>query len=295
MKLTVVSASYNALSSFGIEKIKSCIRSVAALPIEHEHLIYDGASTDGTVEVLNQFAQEIPSLKVVSEKDSGIYEALNKGLRDAKGEWFYVIGCDDCVIKPELIEMYVGEAEEGNFGAVSSPVLTDNGIFCPQFRHIAFESVPHPGLIMRTKIARALGGFDVSYRIAADYKMILSMVASLNSVLIKNNYFTEFSRGGTSGTASRQLVEDENARATSEVFNLSDPERIIFNNNGLLPLRLFYKYNNAPTLVARKMAIGILGRKFSVFRKYKRGDYSTYYLLNLPVYKHLKKSVKGKI
>lgn len=67
MKLTVVSASYNALSSFGIEKIKSCIKSVAALPIEHEHLIYDGASTDGTVEVLNQFAQDNPPISIIQD------------------------------------------------------------------------------------------------------------------------------------------------------------------------------------------------------------------------------------
>lgn len=71
MKLTVISAAYNVLSGVGLERMTESIRSVASIPIEHEHLIFDGASADGTVEVLRKLEGKIPSLKVVSGKDSG--------------------------------------------------------------------------------------------------------------------------------------------------------------------------------------------------------------------------------
>ena len=97
MKLTCVTATFNCIKAGNRERLIRCIESVAKLKTEHEHLIYDGASADGTAELLHELEVKTLGLKVISEPDTGIYNAINKGVRDAKGEWFYVLGADDYV------------------------------------------------------------------------------------------------------------------------------------------------------------------------------------------------------
>ena len=78
MKLTCVTATFNCIKAGNRERLIRCVESVAKLKIEHEHLIYDGASTDGTVDLLRELESITPRLKIVSEPDAGIYDALNK-------------------------------------------------------------------------------------------------------------------------------------------------------------------------------------------------------------------------
>ena len=85
MKLTCVTATFNCIKAGNRERLIRCVESVAKLKTEHEHLIYDGVSTDGTVELLRELEKRTPNLHVVTESDTGIYNALNKGVRDAKG------------------------------------------------------------------------------------------------------------------------------------------------------------------------------------------------------------------
>ena len=104
MNLTCVTAVYNAIASGNRERLIRCVESVSKLKIEHEHLIYDGASTDGTVELLRGLKQRNDRLSVVSELDKGIYNALNKGVRAANGTWVLILGCDDYLDKPEVLD-----------------------------------------------------------------------------------------------------------------------------------------------------------------------------------------------
>ena len=76
MKLTCVTAVFNAIKSGNRESLIRCVESVAKLKTEHEHLIYDGASTDGTVALLRELEAKTPGVRVVSE-------------------WVYVLGADE--------------------------------------------------------------------------------------------------------------------------------------------------------------------------------------------------------
>ena len=107
MKLTCVTATFNCIKAGNRERLVRCIESVAKLKTEHEHLIYDGESTDGTAELLRELEAKTPGLKVVSEPDTGIYNALNKGVRDAKGDWFYVLGADDYILHPDVLDSII--------------------------------------------------------------------------------------------------------------------------------------------------------------------------------------------
>lgn len=91
--ITIIIATHNA----GLE-IGACLQSVFGLAIENlEVIIVDGDSSDNTIEEIKKF--EHLSLKWISEKDKGIYDALNKGVEIASGEWIYFLGSDDRLLK----------------------------------------------------------------------------------------------------------------------------------------------------------------------------------------------------
>lgn len=177
MSLTCVTATFNVIRAGNRERLVRCVESVAKLKTDHEHLIYDGASTDGTVELLRELQAKTPGLKVVSEPDTGIYNALNKGVRDAQGEWFYVLGCDDYVRHPNVLDAIIASIPPPE-KIIATDVYQDNCMGRANRRVNLKEtllSTPycHQGVLMRTGLIRGEGGFDEKYRIAADYKLLL--------------------------------------------------------------------------------------------------------------------------
>ena len=178
MVLTVVTATFNCLDSGSHDCLLRCVESVASIKTEHEHLVYDGASKDGTAELLFALEKEIPTLKVVSEPDTGIYNALNKGVRDAKGEWFYVLGADDYICAPNVLDNLLGNAAKETMVMVSPVERERENRFYRKLPDMAkiFWTVPcsHQGIVMRTKLVRGCGGFDEKkYEICADWDMML--------------------------------------------------------------------------------------------------------------------------
>lgn len=317
MKLTVISAAFNVISSAGEEKLERAIRSVAAVPIEHEHLIFDGASTDGTVEVLRKFEAEIPSLRIVSEKDSGIYEALNKGLRAARGEYIYVIGLDDNIVNPELLASYVSEAVDNHVDMVISPVAFDGGTYPRKlsrvYEHVFRHSYSHQGeLISRGFIASHPElMFDESYRIAADYKQAILCHLLGANVLVKTQPFAEFFRGGLSTNMAKRGQEE--MRLKKEIYKVGDGavERTRLRN---LPLRVILRCLKSRSVFTRKMgwrslkfsfwnlvieddkkSLYIFGINKVIWCKTKDNTHSRYYLLGITIFKHRNKRKSRKV
>lgn len=206
MKLTCVTATFNCIKSGNRDCLVRCIESVSRLKTEHEHLIYDGASTDGTAELLRELEAKTPGLKVVSEPDTGIYNALNKGVRDAQGEWFYVIGADDYVSHPDVMDRLLSEEDE-NTDVIVAEVERDSGFgffhsmkdFETIFCHVPCS---HQGIITKTKVVREFGGFnEKDYKICADWEMMHKG----HAVGLKHHYVFEPFAFYASGGASERL------------------------------------------------------------------------------------------
>lgn len=201
MKLTCVTATFNCIKAGNRERLIRCVESVAKLKTEHEHLIYDGASSDGTAELLRELERSTPGLKVVSEPDTGIYNALNKGVRDAKGEWFYVLGADDYVSQPEIMDKLI--ASSGDCEIVHSPVDVGDGK-----RHgnldglkwfFIYNCIAHQGTLMKTMTIMDLDGFDEGNRVSADYDLFFK--AHLENK--KTRYYNHvYARYGVAGVSS---------------------------------------------------------------------------------------------
>lgn len=243
MKLTCVTATFNCIKAGNRERLTRCVESVAKLKTAHEHLVYDGASTDGTAELLHELEAKAPGLKVVSEPDSGIYDALNKGLRAAKGEWFYVLGADDFIVHPEVLDdIFKSEVKAS---AIVSPVERDGGYSFFRSKkdlRVIFFGGPysHQGLLVRTELMRQKGGFDMRYKICADWDFMLKMHESNVRFDYRREPFAYYSSGGMSetGGASRKEV----VAALSEHLRLSEREKSMLVDRRVLPIAKMLPY-----------------------------------------------------
>lgn len=267
MKLTCVTAVFNAINVGNRERLIRCIESVAKLKTEHEHLIYDAASTDGTVELLRELEAKTPGLKVVSEPDTGIYNALNKGVRDAKGEWFYVLGCDDYIESPFVMDQLVADSADD----VECLVSTVNRDGVPyqfanlfELRHI-FQWIPycHQGVLVRVATMRRLKGFDESYRICADCDFFIRAHKAQCRFCYKYRPFACFSAGGVNET-NRPATNAEYQRMIATQFGVSDSDMKIYARTLTLPFRVVLPY-----MFSRDLAL-LIGAWYMVYFRIRR-------------------------
>ena len=173
--VTVITAVFN-----GHDCIANCIESVLAQNQPSlEHIILDGGSDDGTVEVLHKYNNQVALW--ISEQDRGVYDAWNKGLKLARGEWVAFLGSDDIYL-PGAINAYMNLARE-NPGAefLSSRARLDHPTgYAPVFggpwqwpQFSTAMSTIHVGTMHRRSLFERYGEFNTSYRIAADYEFLL--------------------------------------------------------------------------------------------------------------------------
>ncbi len=183
-----------------------------------ELIVIDGASTDGTLEVIQRYAGRIN--QVVSEPDRGIYDALNKGLRLATGEAVGFLHADDVFADERVLSRIAAaladpgvDACYGDLRYVRQDDLTRvvrhwrSGEY--QRRRLAWGWMPpHPTFYARRAVYQRLGGFDTRYRIAADYDCLLRF---LGTGRITCAYIPEvlvhMRLGGASNRSLRNLLQ----------------------------------------------------------------------------------------
>jgi glycosyltransferase involved in cell wall biosynthesis len=162
-----------------VDTISEALTSVARQTYQPiEHLIVDGGSTDGTVRAVERFAQTTPHVRWISEPDSGMYEAVEKGLRMAKGDVIAYINSDDLYF-PWSVEMAVRHLGNGcDFVYGDVAILTRGGVrssfrlqFYPEFDdryYIHHGVLAQPTVFWRRAAMDSVGGFDVGRRLLGD-------------------------------------------------------------------------------------------------------------------------------
>jgi len=229
--LTIITATLNAESNGRGESLLRCVRSVAALPFAHEHVIVDGGSTDGSLTQLTA-----SDVVVISEPDHGIYDALNKGLAVAKGKWILVLGDDDELLDSAALSAAIAQGERLGAELVASPVLTDDGktIAVRFWNVLGGMAYPHQGLLVRTDVMRRAGGFNARFRIAGDYDLCLRLHLSCAKFVIAPSCFCRFSTHGCSTDCTTAAIEVADIIATR--LDLSDVEHAFVRTHRVLPL-----------------------------------------------------------
>ena len=240
MKLSCITATFNCVKAGNREALVRCVESVAALQTEHEHLIFDGASTDGTIDVLRELEAKTPGLRVVSEPDTGIYNALNKGVRDALGEWFYVLGSDDYLVAPCSLDALLKSASD-EVAMYASTVQMEHGIRPIRLQNM-FDHTPycHQGVVVRTDVMRAHGGFDERFRICADFDFLLKVHLSSTDIQYLNLPFAYYSAGGTSDDVQKTLTDAD--KVLRERFHASNADIACLRQNGFMPASVWFRF-----------------------------------------------------
>jgi len=179
MKISIITATCNSQNF-----IASCLDSISSQTYKNiEHIIVDGKSTDKTLEIINK--HPFKPAKVVSEKDRGIYDALNKGIKNATGDIIGFLHSDDIFENEYVIEDLVRAFEKSDGDLVYGNILhvhqeNTKKIFrtwssLPFRKDLLKEGwmPPHNGLFVRRKIFLKHGVYNINFKIAADYEWIL--------------------------------------------------------------------------------------------------------------------------
>jgi glycosyltransferase involved in cell wall biosynthesis len=180
MKISIITVVFNNNAT-----IRTAIESVLSQSYKDiEYIIIDGKSSDGTMDVVNEFKLSID--KIVSEKDNGIYDAMNKGIKLATGDVIGILNSDDVYANEHVISdiMSVFKAEPtvdlvyGNLVYVKADDITSVKrlwVNLPYFEKY-FEKgnvPPHPSLFVKKKVYEIAGLFNVDFKLAADYEFML--------------------------------------------------------------------------------------------------------------------------
>lgn len=179
MKISIITAAYNSERT-----ILDTVRSVAEQTHpDIEHIIVDGGSTDRTLEIVRSHPNRVSHL--VSERDRGIYDAMNKGFRLASGDLIGFLNADDMLAAPDAIARFVAEAGRTRADVLFSDLVYvreddpdhvvrywSAGAFSPDQLRLGWMP-PHPTFYVTRETRSAVGEFDTSLRIAADYDFML--------------------------------------------------------------------------------------------------------------------------
>ena len=206
-KISIITVTYNA-----VKTIEETILSVINQTYENiEYIIIDGGSTDGTIDIIKKYEDQISYW--VSEKDKGIYDAMNKGIDIATGDYVYFLGADDILINCEIIKVLCNKVKCEKPDIVSCGVMgvmEKNSLqkfYFNKGRNI-IDGLPHQGFFIKTKYMKNLK-FNLKYKILADYDFVLNCFTrglkfqffdipicfySLNGFSSKDKYNFEFER-----------------------------------------------------------------------------------------------------
>lgn len=183
MKISIITAVYNGAST-----ITATLRSVAEQDYASvEHIVVDGASTDETVQRVQAHGTHVAQL--ISEPDSGVYDAFNKGLRRATGDVIAFLNCGDTYESSGVLSRIAREFADPKCDAVFADLLIVDARDCSRVvrryrskrfapKLLAYGVMPaHPTLFLRNSVYRSVGEYDRRFRIAGDYELCLRAFA----------------------------------------------------------------------------------------------------------------------
>ena len=239
MKLSIITINRN--NAIGLEKTLQSVASQAYK--EFEYIIIDGASTDDSVEVIKKYEQQFAHLKWLSEPDAGIYNAMNKGIRMASGDYIQILNSADALASDVVTEKMLAALEEKG----KPSILYGNMIKCfPDGRKMVDKcfagqeitmlgmytgTLNHDPAYIRRDLFERYGYYDESLKIVSDWKWYLQAIILGGE---KPQYIdmdvTLFDMTGISET-NKALDKAEREQVLAQLFPkavLADYERFAF-------------------------------------------------------------------
>ena len=178
MKISIITITYNSA--------KTVQRALDSVQNQHysdiEHITVDGASSDGTREIVEKYAADHKNVRYISEPDKGIYNALNKGIQMATGDVIGFLHSDDMLYSSDSIGKIAASFENESVDVVYGDLQYCHGDkVIRRWRSNAFRPLslkfgwmpPHPTVYVRREVYEQVGEYDEWFHISADYDMML--------------------------------------------------------------------------------------------------------------------------
>lgn len=220
MKISLITVCRNAENDIE-NTIKSVITQTKFENIEY--IIIDGASTDKTLEIIENYKSKIAYF--ISETDSGIYNAMNKGIKAATGDYIAFLNAGDFYINELVIEQFLPYLEKtqkdlviGNlfaFNKYNANMVKINEGFLDKFL-FNYQSIPHPSTFFRRNIFEKVGLYNEDYKIVSDFEWYLKYFNEFNgNYLYVDKYVVFFD---LNGICSSKKFEDLHKKERNEVL-----------------------------------------------------------------------------
>lgn len=259
MKLSIITINRNNVA--GLEKT---LQSVATQTFkEFEYIVVDGASTDGSVEIIKKYEPQFTHLRWVSEPDSGIYNAMNKGLRMASGEYIQILNSADCLAAFDVTEKMLAALEK-----VGNPsILYGNMIKCfPDGRKLVDKcfagqeitmlgmftgTLNHDPAYIRRDLFEKYGYYDESLKIVSDWKWYLqAIILGGEKPQYVDMNVTLFDMTGVSENAdNKQRIKEERRKVMEELIPSSFLRDYEYYSNDIYLMRRIKRHAWAYKLV----------------------------------------------
>lgn len=224
MKITIITAVRNTKDT-----LEKTIQSVIEQNYEDiEYIIIDGGSTDGTLDIIRKYENSIS--RWVSESDKGISDAFNKGIRMATGDIIGIVSADDYLPPGALAQ--VAQAYKEN---PTADVIYGNAIFIEpynQIQHIIRPDVglntiwrrqplKHAATFVSRRAYERFGSFDLSYKLAMDYELILRFYTKGAHFVYIDSILGAFCTGGVSTRLYRRTIKEVRDISTKYGYSLT--------------------------------------------------------------------------
>lgn len=142
-----------------------------------EVIVMDGFSEDGTIEIIEKYRRHTLEVIFVSEPDSGVYDAMNKGIKIANGEWLYFLGAGDVLYEKDTLKSLV-KFFKSDFQIIQGNIIISNyknTIYRDRLRGLTLltRNFCHQGLFYRKGVFEEVGNYNLSYPIISDFEFNL--------------------------------------------------------------------------------------------------------------------------
>lgn len=220
IKMTIITVTYNCELI-----IDMTMQSVLEQNYDNiEYILVDGASNDSTLKIIESYAKENKNIKYISEKDDGIYDAMNKGIKMAKGEAIFFLNAGDVFFDNEVINKIAKEFSNSDYDIIYGDVLFlyKKRNFLQKIRYVnSFKLVTgtvicHQGIFAKRIVFEKYGYFDLKYKICSDLNWFVNCY--INGVLV-NHLNIVISKFDTNGISNRKDTLGLRRREKEDILN----------------------------------------------------------------------------
>ena len=208
-KLSVITVVFNDIK--GVESTMLSVLNQTCPDIEY--ILIDGGSTDGTLEVIKRYAD---CVKFIGEKDEGIYDAMNKGLAMASGDYVLFMNSGDQIYSPDTVAKVFATADDADIYYGETEMINEQGESLGQRRHKAPEeftwrsfkygmNVSHQAIYIKRSLTRP---FDRQYQLSADIDWIIQVAKRAQKIIKVEGFVAKYLVGGMSKQKHRQSLTE---------------------------------------------------------------------------------------